>query len=171
MIDRVFNYITNKNKLGTANELLISGNLTNRGYYVKVLNDRNPNYDLLIKKDGKQNFIECKLDLYPSNNLYFEFWNFTYNRKTGIDNDNQNTLYSHTFKMNGKYYAIIAKRKVFISAVKQIKKNFPEKIYRYNNTFFRDGTIKGDAAYIVDKDIFLKCFKGQIIELKPLFRW
>lgn len=171
MIDRIFNIQKNKNLLGTANELLISGNLNYIGYTTKVLNDRNPNYDIHIAKDSKYNYIECKLDIYPSDNFYFEYWNFTYNRPTGINNDNLNILYSHTYKKDGEYFAIIAKRKTFISTIKQILKDFPEKIRRYNNTYYVNGEIKGDAAYIVDKEIFLKCFKGNNIKLRPIFKW
>lgn len=171
MIEKVFKNQKNKNLLGTANELLISGNLANKGYQTKVLNDRNPNYDISITKDNQTNYIECKLDLYPSNNFYFEYWNFTYNRPTGINNENKETLYSHTFKRNGKYFAIIAKRKIFIDVLKQILKHHPEKIRRYNNTYYVNGSLKGDRAYIVDKDIFLKYFNGAIIELQPQFKW
>lgn len=115
MIDYIFN-TDNKNLKGLANELLISGNLHNKGANTLVLNDCNPNFDIKINKGNKTNYIECKLDTKAekTNNLYFEFWNYTYNRPTGINNKDLNTLYCHTFKYGGKWVYILNKRKVFI---------------------------------------------------------
>jgi len=68
-------FSTNKNIQGTANELLICGNLSNFGFTAKVLNDHNKDYDIEISKDNYHNFVECKLDrlAITTGNFYFEY--------------------------------------------------------------------------------------------------
>lgn len=51
-------------------------------------------------------------------NFYFEYWNYTYSRPTGINNNDLNTLYSHTYIENEQYYHLLSKRKYFIDAIK-----------------------------------------------------
>lgn len=164
---------SDKNKVGTINEGLIAGNLYKFGYEVFVCDNRDPNYDIILRKDGKENVLESKLDrdVEKYNNFYFEYWNYTYSRKTGINNDDLNTLYSHTYSENGKYYCLIAKRKYFIDAIRKILSADKEKIRQYDNIYQSYKGIQGDTAYIVDKNTFLKCFKGFKIELLPAFRW
>lgn len=123
-INEVLTKHSNKKYRGLSNELLIAGNLHKAGYATKVLNDFNPNYDIEATKGDKKYYIECKLDalVEHTNNFYFEYWNYTYNRPTGINNSDLNTFYSHTYKADGKYYHLIATRKHFIEALKNALK-------------------------------------------------
>ena len=164
-----------KKKVGTVNELLIAGNLYKKGYNAVVQNDNNKDYDILIDKDRKHNIIECKLDneVHRYDNFFFEYWNYTYNRPTGINNSNLDTLYTHTYYNNKerKYYFLAGKRKLFIEAIQMIRIKEPKYIRQYEHTYYTYKGIIGDAAYIVKKDTFLKYFKGYNLPLKPLYRW
>lgn len=160
-----------KFKRGLYNELLISGNLNKKGLQTKVLNNHCPDYDIMIKKDEKQNFVECKLDAMESDNFYFEYWNYTYNRPTGINNINLNTLYSHTFRINNEWFYIINFRKYFIQIIKDIINKHPNKIRTYNKTYFIEGKLMGDKAYIVDKQTFLSYYSGKIHKLELSLKW
>lgn len=172
-INSVLTMNRNKNYKGLLNELLISGNLHNAGYITQVLNDFNPNYDIKAINGDKLYYVECKLDglVEYTNNFYFEYWNYTYNRPTGINNNDLETIYSHTYKTGDKYYYLIGKRKYFIKALKEVFKYEPDKVKIYNNTYYVKGNVSGDKAYIVDKDTFLKYFKGYNRQLKASFRW
>lgn len=170
ILDNTFQKDTNKFKRGLYNELAIAGNLTKKGYQTKVLDDHNPNYDIVIEKDNIKNYVECKLDClsHKTNNLYFEVWNYTYNRHCGITNDNNNTLYCHTFKYRDKWVFIINYRKVFIEILKQMPQ---DKIKVYNNTYYINGQLVGDKALLVDVETFLSLYKGTINEMLPAFKW
>lgn len=172
-ITKVLTRNSNKNYKGLSNELLISGNLHKAGYTTKVLNDFNPSYDIKATKADKQYYIECKLDalVEHTNNFYFEYWNYTYNRPTGINNNDLETIYSHTYKIDGRYYHLIAKRKHFVKALKEVLKYEPTKVKIYNNTYYVNGKVTGDKAYIVDRNTFLRYFKGYNRQLNPSFRW
>lgn len=158
-----------KNQKGTLNECLIADKLLDSKYKVRVLMNDNPNYDLIISKDGKTNEIECKLDntAHLTGNFYFEYWNYTHNRKTGINNDNLNTLYTHTYyNSDAKYYYFIyGKRKQFVRAINKVLENAPDKIRKYDHIFDTYKGIQGDAAYIVDINTFLSYFDGVPIQL------
>lgn len=171
MIDFIkhhFQLFNNKNNQGLINELLVSGNLSKFGLSCKVLNDNNPNYDIKVSKGNRYNYLECKLDLKveATRNLYFEYWNYTNNRKTGINNDNLNTLYSHTFVYNGQFSMLIGKRQLFIDCLKRCKHK-----KSYNHTFIKNGRIMGDKAYIVKVDEFVDLFQGHKKILKAVFNW
>ena len=76
IIGYVFENLCNtKNIMGTINECLIAGNLSKYGYEVLVNNDRNPEYDVLLKRNGIEYLLECKLDNQVSRfgNYYFEY--------------------------------------------------------------------------------------------------
>lgn len=164
-----------KKKAGTMNELLIAGNIYKKGYNTIVPNDNNRNYDILIDKDGKHNVIECKLDNIANiyDNFFFEYWNYTFNRPTGINNSNLDTLYTHTYysKEERKYYFLAGKRKLFVEAIQKILSKESEDIRKYEHTYYTYKGITGDAAYIVKKDTFLKYFKGYNLPLEPVYRW
>lgn len=164
-----------KNQIGTLNELLIAGNMYNRGYKVNVTNDRNPYYDIIISKDDKVQYLECKFDKQANRygNFYFEYWNYTYSRKTGINSDDLNTLYSHTYYnvKEQEYYHLIGKRKQFIKAIRYINSNHPDKVRNYEHTYRNYNSLSGDAAYIVDIDTFLTYFTGYNLKLVPSFKW
>lgn len=172
-IDFILSTLPTKNQKGLFNELLISGNVHLHNIDTKVLNDHNPNYDIEISKDGKHTFIESKLDMKSeqTDNFYFEYWNYSHNRPTGINNSNLLTLYSHTFKRNGKWYFIINYRKTFIQILKQIKAKYPNKIKKYNNVYYNKGMMFGDMAYIVDTETFLSMYHGKVHEMKLAIRW
>ena len=176
IIGYVFENLCNtKNIKGTINECLIAGNLSKYGYEVLVNNDRNPEYDILLKRNGIEYLLECKLDNQVSRfgNFFFEYWNYTYGRKTGINNNDLNTLYSHTYycKEDNKWYCLIAKRMTFVKTIQKILAIEPDKIKQYNNVYYSSDGIKGDAAYIINKDTFIKYFKGYNIILIPAYRW
>lgn len=165
----------NKNKKGTINELLISGNLAKKGYNTIVLNDKCKDYDIFVEKDNKSNYIECKLDntAHIYDNFYFEYWNYTYNRPTGINNSNLDTLYTHTYynKEERKYYFLAGKRKLFVEAIQKVLCNDPNDIRKYENIYNTYNRITGDAAYIVSINVFMKYFKGYNLPLLPIYRW
>lgn len=180
----IINYLLNefsKNKAnskkvaGTINELLIAGNLFKKGYNTTVPNDNNKDYDILIDKDNKHNVIECKLDneAHRYGNFFFEYWNYTFSRPTGINNSNLNTLYTHTYynKEEKKYYFLAGKRILFVEAIQKILYKEPKDIRQYEHAYNSIKGITGDAAYIVKKDTFLKYFKGCNLSLQPTFRW
>ena len=146
-IKHILQLTGNKNTQGLINELLVSGNLSKVGLQCRVLNDKNPNYDIEITKDNRVYYLECKLDLMAekTGNLYFEYWNYTNSRKTGINNDNLNTLYSHTFYYKGRFVMLIAKRRQFVNTVRKCKGK-----RAYDKTYIKNGRIVGDKAYIVD---------------------
>lgn len=173
ILDNIFLNYKDKFQKGLANELAICGNIHQLGYDTKVLNDHNPNYDISIIKDGKQNYIECKLDTRSdtTHNLYFEVWNYTYNRKCGITNDNMLSLYCHTFRKDGVWYYIINYRKTFVNIIKTILKEFPDKIRQYNNTYFINGQLVGDKAYIVDMGTFLSLYTAKVHTMNISFKW
>lgn len=171
-IDKCLSKGTTKQK-GTGNELLIAGNMYKYGFNVQVLADNSPNYDIKISKGNKTNYIECKLDMLvdKTGNFYFEYWNYTYNRPTGINSNDLNTLYSHTYKVDGQYYHLISKRSNFIDAIRQAIAKESDKVRIYNNTYYINGKVTGDKAYIIDKATFLKYFKGCNKKLSASFRW
>lgn len=137
------------------------------------MNDKNPNWDIRVNKDKLSTYVECKLDTMSekTNNLYFEYWNFTYNRPTGINNKDLSTLYSHTFKLNNEWYYIVNYRKQFIKTLLSIIKNEPSKIRPYNNTYYIHSKLVGDKAYIVDVDTFFKYYKAKTYKMNLLLRW
>ncbi len=164
-----------KKVAGTINELLIAGKLYKKGYKVLVTNDNNRDYDIIIEKNRKRNVVECKLDntAHIHNNFFFEYWNYTFNRPTGINNSDLNTIYAHTYynKEKGKYYLLIGKRRLFIEAIQNILSKEPNDIKGYEHSYYTYKGITGDKAYIVKKDTFIKYFKGYHSELEPSFRW
>lgn len=162
-----------KFKRGLSNELAISGNLFLKGIQTKVLNDNNPSYDIEIFKDGSTNYIECKLDALAdkTKNFYFEVYNYTYNRPCGICNDDLKTLYCHTYKIDGNWHYIINYRQVFIKVLKQMLSNYPDRIKPYNHTYFINGKVVGDKAYLVDISTFLQLYKGKVYTLDIAFKW
>lgn len=169
MVKYFLNKPNNTKDKGTVNELLIAGNLIRYKFKVNVNEDNNPNYDLTINKGNKTSYVECKLDnrSHITGNFYFELWSCTFNRYTGVLNNDMNTVYSHTYCINGEYYALIGKRKLFYEALKQLKPY----IKHYNNTYKINGKLKGDKAVIINKKLFIKHFKGYNIKLKPKFAW
>lgn len=148
---------------GHYNERLIAYNLNLSGHKVTVLNDNNPMYDLQMDDTI---FIECKLDRMQSPNFYFEYYNYTYNRPTGIDSYDKDTYYCHTFRYNGKWCYIYNTRKIFIKTVKQIRNTYPDKIRCYNKTYTINNRTVGDKAFIIDKDTFLNCYVGEVYLIK-----
>lgn len=173
ILDSILIKDKDKFKRGLSNELAISGNLSQKGIQTKVLNDKNPNYDIEICKDGSTNYIECKLDALAdkTNNFYFEVFNYTYNRPCGICNTDTNTLYCHTFKLNGEWHYIINYRKAFIKVLKMMLSNYPDRIRQYNHTYFINGKLVGDKAYLVDIATFLQLYNGKQYTLNAAFKW
>jgi hypothetical protein len=169
ILDNILIKENNKNKKGLSNELLINGNLKLKGHNGHVLNDHNPNYDIIADKFE----IECKLDTLSdkTNNFYFEVYNYTYNRKCGICNDNMKTIYCHTFKLNGIWKYIINYRCIFVNVLKEIKNKYPDKIRAYNNTYFIDGQLVGDKAYLVDIETFFTIYKAKVYDLHLALQW
>lgn len=68
-------YPNSKNEAGLSNELLIAGNLAKKGFDTAVLNDHNKDYDIIVIRDKKIAYIECKLDnqAHIYGNFYFEY--------------------------------------------------------------------------------------------------
>jgi len=166
----IFDTVRNKNRKGVINELLMCDNLLTNGYETTVLNDNNPNWDMLLTKADRKFYLESKLDntSHITGNFYFEYWNYTFSRKTGINNDNLYTLYSHTYYdiQQDKYFYLIGTRKQYIDAIGQILALEPTKIRNYDNTYYGLSGVKGDAAYIVNKETFLSYFQGYNKELE-----
>lgn len=164
-------FADNKKKAGTINELLIAGTLSKLGYDINVPDDNNRDYDIIVSKDGKHNYLECKLDntAHIYSNFYFEYWNYTFNRPTGINNTNLNTLYAHTYFNNDdkRYYFLSGKRMIFVEAIKTILSKEPNSIRKYEHTYISYNGLVGDSAYIVKQDTFMKYFKGFNIPLLP----
>ena len=50
-------FADNKKKAGTINELLIAGTLSKLGYDINVPDDNNRDYDIIVSKDGKHNYL------------------------------------------------------------------------------------------------------------------
>ncbi len=163
--------LTIKDKLtkGEINELIICDQLAHRGYNCRWLHDNNPNWDLQIKKGNCTNYVECKLDGKATDNLYFEFWNYTNNRPTGINNKNLSSLYCHTFKYKGEWCFIINYRKAFINTLAKIQKEDESKIKAYNKTYHINNKLCGDKAYIVNIETFLKYYQGKIYPIEIYF--
>lgn len=166
---RILLHQNDKFAKGYINELLVLGNLSKFGFTGKVLHDNNPNFDIVICKHKKKNYIECKLDLFSrySPNFYFEVWNYTYNRPTGIINEDMQSLFSYTYFRDNKPYLLIARRKIFKETLQKIMEVEPNKINAYYRKY-RNGFIS-DKAFIVNADTFLKYFTGFKIEIKPSF--
>lgn len=168
-------FADNKKKAGTINELLIAGTLSKLGYDINVPDDNNRDYDIIVSKDGKHNYLECKLDntAHIYSNFYFEYWNYTFNRPTGINNTNLNTLYAHTYFNNDdkRYYFLSGKRMIFVEAIKTILSKEPNSIRKYEHTYISYNGLVGDSAYIVKQDTFMKYFKGFNVPLLPVYRW
>ena len=59
----------------------------------------------------------------------------------------------------------------FVKTIQKILAIEPDKIKQYNNVYYSSDGIKGDAAYIINKDTFLKYFNGYNIILIPAYRW
>lgn len=119
LIKYIFDKADNTFNVGYYNELLISGNLIKKGLRTKCLHNYNPNYDILVGNDKTTKGMECKLDLLSqkTNNFYFEYYNYTFNRWTGIYNEDMNSLFSYTYMDNGKFFALMGKRQTFKEAV------------------------------------------------------
>jgi len=64
------------------------------------------------------------------------------------------------------YFFLIGTRKQYVEAIKSILATQPTKIRKYDNTYYGLSGIKGDAAYIVDRETFLMQFTGFKRELK-----
>lgn len=171
---------------GAVNELLVSGTLSEYGYTTLVKNDHDPSSDIRLSKNGQILNLECKLDTLSQNtgNFYFEEYNYTYDRYTGIG-INDDSLFSYTYKYGNEWYFMIARRKTFKKLILDIAKEDKSKVRRYDNTFekidrYKNGKIKckrtvGDTALIVNRDIFIDRFRNTdkcyIKEIKPCMRW
>lgn len=162
----------NNNRKGLCNELLIMGN---SGYNGKVLNNNSPYADIeFINNERKTNFIECKLDLLSktTSNLYYEIYNLDNSRITGILAPDMTTLYSHTFYYGGKWCFIIAERQEIAETLRMIYKKEPDKIKPHiKKPYNYVGKDRGDIAYIVDKETFIRYYKGEIKPLKLSLMW
>ena len=99
--------------------------------------------------------MECKLDRLSerTGNFYFEYWNYTYNRPTGINAEDRHTLYCHTFKKGGEWCFIINTRQRFINTVARCL--IYNKVKEYLNTYDIAGKVVGDKAFIIDRETFL----------------
>lgn len=111
-IKAILNNTNDKNLLGTLNELLITGNLCRLGFAAYVLNNKDENFDVSFSFKDKNFKCECKLDMRAetTNNFYFEVFNYTYNRPTGLFNKDMQTFYTHTYFKNGVCYFLFGKR-------------------------------------------------------------
>lgn len=172
IIDKTF-AINNKIEfVGQTNELLICGNLHKQlGLNAKVLHNYNYNYDIEIDNtDNTKEFLECKFDnnVSHTNNFYFEIYDMKNQCLTGVYNKDMEIYYSHTFKENGVYKMLYAKRKVFDTTLKKMAT-----MYRQNKDIIRlfINNRNQNKALLVDKDIFISHFKGNIMTLQPIFRW
>jgi hypothetical protein len=78
--------------------------------------------------------LECKFDngVSETNNFYFEIFDIKNNCLTGVYNKNMEIYYSHTYKENGVYKMLFAKRKVFDETLKKMAT-----MYRHNRNIIR----------------------------------
>ena len=81
------------------------------------------------------------------------------------------TIYCHTFKLNGTWKYIINYRCIFVNVLKEIKNKYPDKIRAYNNTYFIDGQLVGDKAYLVDIETFFTIYKAKVYDLHLALQW
>lgn len=111
-IKAIFNDAEDKNLKGALNELLVCGNLCKLGFAARVLNNKNEAYDIAFSYKDRNYKCECKLDLLSetTGNFYFEVYNYTYSRPTGIINEDMQTFYTHTFFSDGKCFFLFGKR-------------------------------------------------------------